>query len=484
MSITSALNSALTGLTATARQAEAVSSNVANATTAGYARRSVSLSALSLGGSGQGVRIVGIARHADLYLINDRRGAQANAGDSSTRAGFQARLETIIGTTESQGSLVSLVHNLDATLLEAASHPESEARLAAAVNAARALANGLNGASDAIQAERLKAEKAIGSAVERLNSGLQQVKELNTMIASYSGSGRDVSALLDQRQSVIDSIASIVPLKEIPKEGNQISLFTAGGAVLLDGSAAKVGFTEVHTIVPEMTQASGGLYGLTINDKPMATAGSGSLILGGELGALFAVRDELAVEGQAMLDAVARDLVERFGASGLDPTLVAGSPGLFTDAGSVHDPANDAGLASRIRLNVAVDPFSGGLVTRLRDGLGASTPGPVGDASLLNGLSAAANAGRSIGSAALAGTRTLPGLVSEMLSRVSSHRVTLETEQSYRAARYTALSDIEAASGVNTDEEMQSLLVIEKNYAANARVIQVVDEMIKTLLGL
>lgn len=484
MSITSALNSALTGLTATSRQAEAVSNNVANATTSGYARRSVSLSALNLGGSGQGVRVVGITRHADLYLINDRRGAQAAAGDSATKAGFLNRLETILGTTESPGSLVSRVSTLDTTLLEAASHPESEARLAVAVSAARSLATGLNQASDAIQAERLKAEKGIASAVESLNSGLRQVQELNRMIASHSGSGRDASALMDQRQQVIDSIASIIPLKEMPRDGNQVALISAGGALLLDGNPVTFGFTEVHTIVPEMTQASGGLYGLTINGKPMATTGSSSMILGGELGALFAVRDELAVEGQSVLDALARDMIERFSAGGLDPTLPAGAPGLFTDGGLAFDPADEVGLASRIALNFAADPVKGGEVTRLRDGLGALTPGPVGNSTLLNSLSSALNTNRAIASPIPGGTRSLAGLAAAILSRTSSQRVTQETEQSYTAARYTALSDIEAASGVNTDEELQSLLVIEKNYAANARVIQVVDEMIKTLLGL
>lgn len=484
MSITSALNSALTGLTATSRQAEAVSNNVANATTSGYARRSVSLSALNLGGSGQGVRVVGITRHADLYLINDRRGAQAAAGDSATKAGFLNRLETILGTTESPGSLVSRVSTLDTTLLEAASHPESEARLAAAVSAARSLATGLNQASDAIQAERLKAEKGIASAVESLNSSLRQVQELNRMSASHSGSGRDASALMDQRQQVIDSIASIIPLKEMPRDGNQMALISAGGALLLDGNPVSFGFTEVHTIVPEMTQASGGLYGLTINGKPMATTGSSSMILGGELGALFAVRDELAVEGQSMLDALARDMIERFSAAGLDPTLPAGAPGLFTDGGLAFYPADEVGLASRIALNFAADPVKGGEVTRLRDGLGALTPGPVGNSTLLNSLSSALNTNRAIASPIPGGSRSLAGMAAAILSRTSSQRVTQETEQSYTAARYTALSDIEAASGVNTDEELQSLLVIEKNYAANARVIQVVDEMIKTLLGL
>jgi flagellar hook-associated protein 1 len=35
-----------------------------------------------------------------------------------------------------------------------------------------------------------------------------------------------------------------------------------------------------------------------------------------------------------------------------------------------------------------------------------------------------------------------------------------------------------AQDGVDTDQEMQMLLVIEKNYAANAKVIQTVNDMI------
>lgn len=43
---------------------------------------------------------------------------------------------------------------------------------------------------------------------------------------------------------------------------------------------------------------------------------------------------------------------------------------------------------------------------------------------------------------------------------------------------------MEKAGGVDTDQELQALLVIEKNYAANAKVIQTVDDMVSTLLGL
>ena len=46
------------------------------------------------------------------------------------------------------------------------------------------------------------------------------------------------------------------------------------------------------------------------------------------------------------------------------------------------------------------------------------------------------------------------------------------------------MGDLEAQNGIDTDREMQELLVIEKNYAANAKVIQAVADMIDTLIRL
>lgn len=485
MSVTSALASALTGLTATQRQAEIVSSNVANATTPGYARREVQLGARVLGGTGQGVQVQGVTRQVDIFLQADRRVAQADSGNRDVRASFLRRMEQIFGQPEDPASLSARVAALDTALLQAASRPESEARLTTAVDAARLLSSSLNRASDAIQEERLRTDTAIATAVRDLNSALAQVQELNTQIRSFSGAGRDVSALMDQRQQVIDGISQLVPLREVKRDFDQVALMTTGGAVLLDGQPARIEFAPVHTIVPEMTQASGGLSGLTINGRPMATAGETSLILGGELAGMFAVRDELSVAGQARLDSLARDLAERFADPALDPSLAPGDPGLFTDNGNVFLAADEVGLSARLSLNARLDPAQGGAVFRLRDGLGAATPGPSGNAALLVALSDRLAQARPLGSSAFpAADRSLAGLTAALLSSVASERLNGETEEAFSAARFATLDELEKAGGVDTDQELQTLLVIEKSYAANAKVIQTVDEMISTLLGL
>ncbi len=485
MSITSALGSALSGLSATSRQAEILSSNVANATTPGYARREVGLRAAVLAGTGQGVSVSGVSRDVDRQLLAERRLAAAGDGDRSIRAAFLQRMEQALGTPDSPGSLAARVAAFDQALVEASGRPEQQARLQAIASTASSLISGLATATDDIQTARATADRQIAEEVVKLNSTLAQLQDLNVELRSFSGAGRDVSALLDERQRLVDTISAIVPIREISRDQNQIALFTIGGAPLLEGSASVFGFTATHTITPEMTQGLGGLSGLTLNGRPYDTAGSASPILGGTLGGLFALRDEMAVAAQAKLDAVARDLVERFSATGLDATLLPGTPGLFTDAGLAFLPLNETGLAGRLRLNAAADPVQGGALFRLRDGLGAVTEGPPGNGALLGALHAAFGAARPLGSPGFVpGNRSFAALAGDVMSDTAVHRLAAEAEQSFSGARLTALSDLEAQNGVDTDQEMQALLVIEKNYAANAKVIQAVNDMIDTLIRL
>lgn len=486
MSVTSALTSALSGLHAASRQAEVLSSNVANATTPGYVRREVSLSARVVGGTGQGVNVDGVTRRVDLYLLNDRRAAQAGTAASDRRAAFLNAVEDLVAGRTDAGSLTARIAALDAALIDAASRPESTARLSAVADAATALAGALNDATTAVQARRQDADSAIATAVGTLNDGLQKVARLNAEITAYSGTGADVSALMDQRAQEIDRLSTLVPLREVSRPGGSVALVTTTGAVLLDGPPASFGFRASHTIVAETTLDSGALSGLMLNGKPVATAGAGSPLGEGELAALFDLRDDAAVSAQAGLDALARDLVERFSDPALDPTLAAGAPGLFTDAGLAFDAARETGLAGRIALNAAADPDRGGSLVRLRDGLGATTAGPSGEARLLVALSSRLGADLATASSGMpAGNRSAGDLAADLQSLTATARLTAESDQSFAAARLTALQDLESRdSGVDVDAEMQSLLVIEKSYAANAKVLQTLDDMLKTLMDI
>ncbi len=485
MTIASSMYNALSGLNAASRAANLVSSNVANAMTEGYAPRSLELSSRSLSGSGSGVFVEGVTRQTDEVLIGDRRLTDAAVGYDSAKAGFLQDMESVIGTPDQPGSLSGRLAQLESSLIEAGSQPESQARLTAVKDAAKSVVSHLTAASKNIQSARLEADQDIALQVDQLNTGLSQVEQLNVKIQESLTRGVDPSGLMDLRQQTIDRISSIVPLKQLPRENGMVALMTSGGAIILDHKAAKFEFSPVNMIVPEMSQSGGALSGLTMNGQPVDTGATRGAISGGSLAAEFEIRDELAVEAQSRLDGFARDLIERFEDPALDATRAPGDPGLFTDAGSAFDPLMEVGVSGRIALNTSVDPDAGGAVWRIRDGLGAVAQGPVGNAQLINDLTDAMNSARSpVSGGFTSAARSSAGLAGDLLSAVSADLAAAETQRSFSTSQNTTLKQLELSKGVDTDAEMQNLMLIEQAYSANARVITVADEMIQTLLGI
>ena len=53
---------------------------------------------------------------------------------------------------------------------------------------------------------------------------------------------------------------------------------------------------------------------------------------------------------------------------------------------------------------------------------------------------------------------------------------------SYAATSYTELAQAELALGVDSDAELQNMMLIENAYAANAKMLSAIDEMMQTLL--
>ncbi len=481
MSINGTLTNALSGLVAASRAAEVVSSNVANALTEGYGRRELQVSAMSVAGVGAGVRVDGIRRDVDNGLIADRRAADAGLGAARTLAGFFDAVERSIGLPGEEGS----INTKFARLVEASSRPDSESRLLNVLRASQDLVSQINTVSNAIQSQRQAADGAISKAVESLNTTLRRIADLNRDVRLQAGAGRDASALKDQRQAAIDSISELVPIVEIERDHGEIALITIGGAILVDGKAAEIGFTPVGTIMPDMTRASGALGGLSLNGEPVDTSRSSHAFRGGALAALFDIRDSRAVTAQAALDGLARDLVERFETPDADPTLPAGAAGLFTDAGLALDPADEIGLAGRLAVNARADPDRGGDIWRLRAGLHATDPGEPGRSDILSGLAEVLQAARVPPSGGyMASTRSAAGLAADLLSRVSAERQSADVALTQSEAKQQALQALELQDGVDTDHEMQELLLIEQAYAANAKVVKAVDDMIKQLLGL
>jgi flagellar hook-associated protein 1 len=157
-----------------------------------------------------------VIRDVDAAVIRDRRLADAAVGQGSVQSAFLDRLGRLTGAPDDPASLSGRASAFDAALATAASRPDSTVRLQGVLDAATALTGTVNAISDGIQAERAAADADIARQVDDLNRGLREIQSLNAQILRLSPAERAGTALLDQRQRVIDRIADIVPCGNIP----------------------------------------------------------------------------------------------------------------------------------------------------------------------------------------------------------------------------------------------------------------------------
>lgn len=485
MSLSSAISNALSGLTATTRGTELVSTNISNKSVAGYSRRELDLSSRVYSGNGGGVSIDGVRRTVNAGLLADNRLAEAGAANADAIATFHAAIETALGTSDDTTSLSSMVTALDAALASAAARPDSDVRLNAILDAATGLTDKINSVSKGIQDARSVAEKAISTDVDRLNTALERVATLNRQITVLSARGEDASSLIDSRQASIDEIATIVPIQEVARDNGQVALFTKAGATLLDGqNPATIGFDAVTPVTAGMTLAGGDLSSLTLNGKVLNQSEM-AMFSGGALSANFQIRDSLAPESQRQIDAIAREVYDRFANTAVDPTLAAGQPGLFTDNQGALLAANETGFAGRISVTALVDPAQGGALWRIRAGLGAAAAGDVGDGTVIRNLSAALSESRAPASGSVSTTaRTILSFAAELSSTSASSRIKAEATLQQNRTQADSLKTALLAQGVDSDTEMEALLSLERSYAANAKVLQTVNDMLDQILRL
>lgn len=484
MSIARALGNAMSGLTATARGTETVAANLANAATPGYARRELAVSAQTAGSNAGGVRVDGVTRAVNASVLSESRLAEAARTEASTRLAFATRIEDQIGIAGKSGSLGAALTDFQTALTSAASRPDDEIRLTQVVDKAQALASRLNTASDQVQAARSAADQAIAAAVATLNKSLAEVAHLNRRIAVLEADGSDPSSLIDQRQGIISGIAKIVPVQEVTRAAGAVALFTAGGAVLLDGTTPTAfSFDAAGQMTAGQTVGSG--LALLMQNGIELTQSQMRLYAGGSLAAHFAIRDELAPAVQTSLDDLAYDLHERLADPAVDATLTATSAGLFTDGGARASLPGKTGLAGRLSVNDAVIEDAGGSAWRMRSGVQATAEGAVGDSTLLIAMSDALDqTTTALAGTGFSGRASLADRLGTVESQISTARVNAQSDAAIRNGQADTIWSRLAADGVDSDAEMQRLLQYEQAYAANARVIQAIQTMMDQILGI
>jgi len=268
MTLSRALNSAYTGLSATSYRADVTAGNIANANTAGYVSRTVVTEENIVGGQGNGVLISGVERSQDQGLSRLRRDADSSVGRAGVLSDQYAQLNQALGTPGEGYGLFAAYEDFESGLRDLAATPESPALQSSVVASAQQIASQFNSLSTLANNMRTDADNNIASNVETVNNALYRLQDLNGDIAGLNQGAGDAVALEDERQRLLDQISEIIPIKDLERENGTIEVITESGVFLLAGEVKPLEFKAAGAVGPTASYEDGigqlsGLRGIS-----------------------------------------------------------------------------------------------------------------------------------------------------------------------------------------------------------------------------
>ena len=470
MSLSGALNSATAGLHTTQGQSRIAADNVSNAMTPGYVRREAMLVTAS-GGQG-GAVISEVRREVDATL---QRMSRLENSRMTQYQSIQEGLTTYtayLGQPGDGTSPADRFNEFQNSLTTLVNMPSSNGAQTSVALAAEDLVRSVKGAATTLSTTLNDVNMEIRYEVADLNTALYQLRDLNASGSGFTPGSLEAAQFDEKVDTILDQISGIIDTRIHRSSNGSISLYTVSGAALLEGR-----------VVQDVTfnPSDGTLMAGNQDITPFKDGVRG--IQHGSLAGLSELKRETIPQFSQQLDEYARGLIQTFEEA--DASLAPGEAGLFTDNGIAFDPANITGLASRLQINSKISSTGDAEVWRIRDGLGATSPGAGSETVQINaflaGLDTAMNAATGTG---IPAEVTLRDFSAEMITSQAATRARAENDFNAAAsAAEVVMSARRNSEGVNIDDEMQQLLLIEQSYAANSRVLTAVSEMIDTLIA-
>lgn len=315
-----ALNSALSGLRIAQQQLSVISNNVANVGTPGYTRKILPQSTQVLNSTGQiiGVQPETIIRNVDLNLSRDLWTQVSAVSALDVKGTYLGAIEKFHGPPDKELSVAAEIARLRDAFSALADAPDDGFLLQATLDQAEDVASKFNDFSNLINQQRNDAQGEMSVSVERANDLLEQIAEMNVQIKGAGNLGRSTAAMEDQRDEAIKQLANEIEISLFKRGDGVIVIQTRTGVQLADETAQELFFSPGQ-LGPDTFYPSGAA-GVYVGGNPATNLSAFDITntgVGGRLGGLIELRDDIMPQYQAQIDEMAHKLALRFEAQGL-----------------------------------------------------------------------------------------------------------------------------------------------------------------------
>lgn len=353
------LHTSISGLLAFQRALDTTSHNITNANTVGYSRQLpefMTRQAQPSGGGwvGNGVDVATITRAYDNFLAGQARTSSSLYHQSKVYAGQSERINNLFG--DSTTGLSASLQNFVNAIQSVADTPTSVPARQTLLSEAQILVDRLASYDASLRSFDTQVNAALQTEVSAISSLAQSIAQLNQQIASGAAqTGQPPNDLLDQRDRLIDELATHVNVNVVAQGDGSVNLFIGNGQPLVVGQTyAQLAAT------PDVFDPTRSLVSIR---SASGTADITRSLSGGTLGGMLEFRSQMLDPARNTLGRLSIGLQQVMNEQHRAGVDLSGDPGedFFAVGGvEVLASANNSGSASA-------------QVTRLPGGAGALT---------------------------------------------------------------------------------------------------------------
>lgn len=463
-------NIGLSGMTASKAAITTTGHNISNANTDGFSRQRVETETntpQSYGNRGQlgtGTMIGRVSRTNDEYLEKQIRNSNRDMAHLEEKQMALRQTEDIFNEMNGDG-LNRVVSKFFNEFRKLANEPESPALRQAVREASQAVVDDFHRLRSEVDAVRKHIDSRIEGYTMEVNSDADELKELNMRLLVATASKTTANDLEDKRDLLLKKIATYMDVSTHKDEMGNVVVDIRGVGPLVAGPQVSK-FSVERTGPDDQGKPTNAL---DVFSQASAAEKVTHRVQGGKLGALLEVRDELLSTVVDRLDDMAFSLSKAVNEIHSNGVTRDGTPGVgfFKELGTKERASEYIGLSDAISSNI------NNIATAVR----TNSPGDnrialaiagLQDQKLMNG-----------------GTATADEFYNAIVSDVGVASGSVLNKMNQQKDIMLELNKMrDQISGVSIDEETANLMQFQHTYDASAKVIQVADEMLKTVLDL
>jgi flagellar hook-associated protein 1 FlgK len=315
--------------------------NIANANTPGFSRQvavvketlpypiPVFRQSGQAGQLGTGVDVTEVNRARDTFLDYQYRGQISSKGSWDAQNTALDQIQAVVNEPSSSG-LSTLVTKYFQSWQEVANSPSDVSVRANLLEQGRTLASSIQGTVQQYMQQKRDADQQVALTVKDVNNYAQQVANLNVQISQVETGGLHANDLRDQRDLLIDKLATITKVTTVESAEGSLNVYIGGHQLVDRNTAHKMDVDTTSGPVGTVIWADG--------------TGSGAVAInGGKLAGLETARDTLIQGRIDSLNALASRVIQSVNSVHAAGVGIDGTGGLNFFTGT------DA-------TNIAVDP--------------------------------------------------------------------------------------------------------------------------------